>query len=710
MRTRLSSLFALLVILCLAPLSVQAQDSLEALLSAPDLDAFPHVSVYLDVRDAGGQFIHGLQGEQIQILENDGPLPAGSIQELMPGAQVVVAINPGPALGVRNSKGFSRYDYIKTALADWARARQGSTLDDWSLVITDGPEINHVSDSMQWLEALEEDQTNAREATPNLDTLFRAVDLAADTPSRPGMGRAVLFISPPMEGEQNQPLDNLIAQARQQSVKIFVWAISSAGEFPTAGMNNLTNLADQTGGQMLLYSGEEELPDPEAYVSPLRWIYLVNYRSGITTSGQHKLVIQINTGELAAETPVQAFEIDLQPPKPTFVAPPLQIERKLPTVTVEGDTENHNTVSPEQENVEPTSGGEGGPGGPDGQEAPGGQRTPDQRPELVPTQYTVQVVFDFPDERIRPVTQAALYVDGVLEDENLEPPFDQFTWKLDSYLSSGTHTLQVQATDSLGLVGTSIDLPVAIVVENTAANPWLTIQRNLPILTILLVVVAGAILLLVLLLGGQLRPASLRAAHNGSGRRQKLDPLTQPVVIAGGNFAEDVSGKGQNWAGRLQWPQRHISPKAHAYLSRISSGDSAEKDTLSTTPPVPITADEITLGSNPNLATMVLEDPSVEGLHARLMRQEDGTFRISDEGSVAGTWVNYSPVSHEGTKLIHGDMIHIGRIGFRFTLRQPTQVRKPVITDGTEHRDGEEQYNTPQSRDRKPESNRKPEP
>lgn len=683
----------MLLILCLAPLSVQAQDSLEALLSAPDLDAFPQVSVYLDVRDAQGQFIHGMQGEQIQILENDGPLLAGSIQELMPGAQVVVAINPGPALGVRNSKGFSRYDYIKTALADWARARQGSTLDDWSLVITNGPEVNHVTDSMQWLEPLEEDQTNAREATPNLDTLFRAVDLAADTPSRPGMGRAVLFISPPLEGEQNQPLDNLIAQARQQSVKIFIWAISSAGEFPAAGLNNLTNLADQTGGQMLLYSGEEELPDPEAYVSPLRWIYLVNYRSGITTSGQHKLVIQINTGELAAETPVQNFEIDLQPPKPTFVAPPLQIERKLPAVRTD------DSVLPEEESTEAANGDEGG------------QRpSAEERQELLPSEYTVQVVFDFPDERIRPVTQAALYVDGVLEDENLEPPFDQFTWKLDSYMSSGTHTLQVQATDSLGLVGTSIDLPVAIVIENTAANPWLTIQRNLPILTILLVVVAGAILLLVLLLGGQLRPASLRAAHNGSGRRQKLDPLTQPVVIAGSNIAEDVAGKGQNWAGRLQWPQRQISPKAHAYLSRISGGDSAEKDSLSTVPPVPIAADEITLGSNPNLATMVLEDPSVEGLHARLVRQEDGTFRISDEGSVAGTWVNYSPVSHEGAKLIHGDMIHIGRIGFRFTLRQPTQVRKPVITDGTEYRDGEEQYNSPQNRDRKPESNRKPEP
>jgi len=51
-----------------------------------------------------------------------------------------------------------------------------------------------------------------------------------------------------------------------------------------------------------------------------------------------------------------------------------------------------------------------------------------------------------------------------------------------------------------------------------------------------------------------------------------------------------------------------------------------------------------------------------------------------DEGSIAGTWVNYTPVSRNGADLEHGDMIHIGRTGFRFTIRQPKTVRRPVIT------------------------------
>jgi predicted component of type VI protein secretion system len=61
------------------------------------------------------------------------------------------------------------------------------------------------------------------------------------------------------------------------------------------------------------------------------------------------------------------------------------------------------------------------------------------------------------------------------------------------------------------------------------------------------------------------------------------------------------------------------------------------------------------------------------------LRQEDGSYRLSDEGSVAGTWINYTPVSHGGARLEHGDLIHVGRIGFRFTLREPARLRKPVI-------------------------------
>jgi pSer/pThr/pTyr-binding forkhead associated (FHA) protein len=77
-------------------------------------------------------------------------------------------------------------------------------------------------------------------------------------------------------------------------------------------------------------------------------------------------------------------------------------------------------------------------------------------------------------------------------------------------------------------------------------------------------------------------------------------------------------------------------------------------------------------------ATLVLDDFSVEEIHARLQREKN-IFRLTDAGSIAGTWVNYTPVSQDGTILENGDFIHIGRIGFRFTQREPDHVRKPVV-------------------------------
>ena len=56
--------------------------------------------------------------------------------------------------------------------------------------------------------------------------------------------------------------------------------------------------------------------------------------------------------------------------------------------------------------------------------------------------------------------------------------------------------------------------------------------------------------------------------------------------------------------------------------------------------------------------------------------------------SVAGTWVNYAPVSISGSQLQHGDLIHIAKKGFRFTLSRPTRPRRTVVTplnDETDH-------------------------
>jgi hypothetical protein len=631
MKTRLRGVRCLC--LCLLLLSFQragAQAGGGAWLSNPNIEGFPRLPAYLDVHDAQGDFIPGLKAEQVTILEGGNARPVSQLKEMSPGVQVVVAINPGPSFAIRNNKAVSRYDIVKDAMRSWAKGRSGSNIDDLSLLVANGPAASHTPNPAQWISALDAEQVDPRTARPDLDILFRAAGLVSDPLPRPGMSRAILFITAPPEGQSDVSLENLAAQVKELHVPVFVWMVSSAGAFATQSAQQLMALSEETGGKFFTFTGEEALPSPEEYLEPLRYIYSLEYESGVSASGEYQVVAQIETGEASIETAPVSFEIELQPPRPAFVAPPLEIQRKLS----------------EEKAADPTAAAlDSG---------------------LSPGELPLLVVFDFPDGRKRDVVYSALLVDGAVVSENIQPPFDQFTWDLDPYTTGGLHQLQVQARDALGLTGASAEIPVQVAVEEVRPGPLGGFSQHLPILAVLFAVLAGAMLLLVLVVGGRLRPRTHRAART----RRKSDPVTQPVHI----HTEPNTHRRAGWANRLQWPQRGSEPQAYAYLNPIHDPEQPA-DTL---PPIPILSEEVRLGSETGAADLVLDDPSVEACHTRLMRQEDGSFRISDLGSTAGTWVNYTPVSKEGTRLEHGDLVHIGRIGFRFTLRKST-TRKPVV-------------------------------
>jgi hypothetical protein len=54
---------------------------------------------------------------------------------------------------------------------------------------------------------------------------------------------------------------------------------------------------------------------------------------------------------------------------------------------------------------------------------------------------------------------------------------------------------------------------------------------------------------------------------------------------------------------------------------------------------------------------------------------------LEDEHTIAGTWINYSLVPKDGVKIEHGDLIHFGRNGFRFTYIEPKYVPRLVIRE-----------------------------
>ena len=523
MTIRLRLLLSFAFLCLLIPTQGLAQTEIKATLSQPDPSGFPSIGLFLDIHDASRKFVHDLSPNQVDIIEDGAVVPVKKLVEIKPGLQFVVALNPGPSFAIQNSQAVSRYDTISQNLASWAKSRTGSDLDDLSLIINNGPEISHVKDYQQWLQTLESAQIDARNAIPNLDSLFRAVTIANDATIRPGMERAILFITPPIESKEIAPLDNLIAQVQQQNISIHIWLISSAGGFQTAGVQRLEELSEITGGTFFAFSGEETIPDPETFLKGLRSIYQVSYDSSILSGGVHQISAQIELENGLTETNTLEIEIDLQPPQPTFISPPIRILRKYAEVEQTGN------------------------------------ESADTESQFQPTEQSIQVVFDFPDGRKRPILSSSLWVNGVVVAENSQPPLDFFTWDMREINSAGTYSLQVQVIDSFGLTGKSVEIPVFVGIEQKDQDPWRVIRENTSTLISLAVIVSGAILLLVLILGGQLRPRAIRVSQL---RRKKSDPVTQPVSMDDDLTKRNIPG----WVNRLQWTQHQEPNKAFAYL------------------------------------------------------------------------------------------------------------------------------------------------
>jgi hypothetical protein len=623
-------LLALLAFLSLFPSAavsfVTAQEAGQVRPAPAETASFPRITTYLDVRNAEGSFIYGLEAENIRVLEDNQPLPVAEMNLLRPGAQVVVAINPGPAFAIRDSQGLTRYDYLVQSLHAWTGARQGSTIDELSLLATGGTEATHLPDIEAWLSALAAYQPDARTAVSNFDVLARALEIAADPTPRPGMGRVILLITSIPEQDLSVGVESLAARASQLGLRVFVWLVASAEQFSSQGAVQLADLAAQTGGALFAYSGVEPIPSLEEYLEPLRSTYFLAYDSRITTSGTHQLAVQIQSQDLDLTSLPHEFELEVLPPNVAFVSPPLEIERTAPV------------------------------------------EAPEDLARLEPNAASLEVLVEFPDGHPRALKRVTLYVDGAIADENTASPFEQFTWDLSEYTATSQHILKAEVVDSLGMNGNSVELPVLVSFERPPQTVLVTISRNRTVVAGLTVGLAGSILLLVLVLGGRIRPGALRGFRRG--RRRSTDPVTQPVRMK----TEPGPQRMPAWMDRLHWPQRRLPPKAFAFMVRLSESDQTDGSA-----PILITSDEITFGRDPLQAIHLLEDPSVEALHARLRRGADGSFRLFDEGSTAGTWINYTPVSQEGARLEHGDLIHLGRIGFRFSLREPERVRKPVI-------------------------------
>ena len=543
--------------------------------------SFPQMTAGLDVFDSAGNPVAGLGLDSIVLLEDGQPVPLGKLEELQPGVLFALALNPGPYFAYRDTNAVTRYDKVYKVLQEWAATHPDTLGDDLTFVPTGGTLSAHLAETAAFAKALEAYSPPLQTIQPSLDTLSRALDAVSEQSIDAGMKPAVLFVSSPPDQEALPTLQNLTQRAAAEHIRVNVWIVTSEAFFKTSGATALKDLAIQTGGQYILFSGVEPLPGLEIYLAPLRHTYHLAYTSTILTSGSHTLAAQVNLEGETVTSPGLSFNVDIQPPNPILVAPPDQIVRQAPD-----------------------------------------ERTTDAA-AFLPSRQTIEILVEFPDGRPRLLSKTILFVDDRMVALNTVAPFDKFTWDLSGYAESGQHLLKVEAVDVYGLSRTSLGVPVAVTVIRPARGLLPFLSRNRLWVVTGALVLAGALLAVVLVSSGRRRRRSRQPDRDA-----RKDPLTQPVRRAPAD---------QRKPRLFQW-MRPAKP-AEAYLVRMK-----EDGQSLTAPPVAITIPEMTFGSDPLQVTRILDDPSVSPLHARLV-EEKGEFILYDEKSAAGTWVNYEPLS-----------------------------------------------------------------
>ena len=271
---------------------------------------------------------------------------------------------------------------------------------------------------------------------------------------------------------------------------------------------------------------------------------------------------------------------------------------------------------------------------------------------LAPASQVIELIIEFPDGKPRPLASTSLIVDGENVAKNTIEPFDVFTWDLSGYTSNGRHEIQVMVVDVFGLQKTSISIPITVNIAGTPDKLTIFLERYGQWL------VMGAALLaslgLAVLLISITRRRRARKQASRTAIKTNLIPIDEKQSIL-----------------------QKRSKQSFAYLEPLlQTGQTPGAGILQ----LPVR--EISFGSDPTKSAYVLEDASIEALHAIICRTED-TFTIQDQGSIAGTWVNYEMlIGDDERRLKHGDIIHFGLLAYRFQLRTPPERSGPrVIPD-----------------------------
>lgn len=271
--------------------------------------------------------------------------------------------------------------------------------------------------------------------------------------------------------------------------------------------------------------------------------------------------------------------------------------------------------------------------------------------ELQPAVQPIAVGLSWPGELHIAIREAELLVDGRPQPAAAAPVVDaegalQLDWDI-SDLDAGAYTLTARLVDALGRVIESEPLAITITVVRPEASmptpdsPPETSPAETPAIIAwmeenpqLLVAGCGGLLLFAF---GLLLLLLLRWRRRRMARR-RAEEAARAAALAETDAGDE-------------------SPPGAYVVLVTDRGESGE--------PIHIAGADVTIGRDPRVVDIPLADDSVARLHARI-RFFKGDYWLYDEGSAAGTYLNFTRVGLAPQRLLEGSDVHVGRVHLRF--------------------------------------------
>jgi hypothetical protein len=268
---------------------------------------------------------------------------------------------------------------------------------------------------------------------------------------------------------------------------------------------------------------------------------------------------------------------------------------------------------------------------------------------LQPAVLPLTAHITWPDGRPRNLTEVVFRVDGDPQPLASELAPDGtgsivLSWDI-SERDEGTYRLEFEVVDELGFRAAA--RPVEVTIEVARPSPIIPtpvptaapatipgLEGSLPWLPVVLALLAGVALSVI----------GIRRRKQRASDKPAAEPV--PRIVASPKPADD----------------RYV-----AVLVYADAEDSAQEQII-------LRASDMTFGREPGAVDIVLHDPGISRLHARIRRTDTGDYWLFDEGRANGTFLNYERLGLAPRQLQHGDNVQFGRLAMTFRLELPHAI------------------------------------